>query len=134
MFQTQSFIKDLAVKVRNSWRIVKLMAQYPGLTLKQTLDLFSLYFTEDLDLIVFWQISNTDIRGFHHVGGINLGLQPPLQLQARLGAKIQEAASKGEKTLMGGGRSLFAATAREGWPATNTEVNSVPSGICSARN
>jgi hypothetical protein len=51
--------------------------------------------------------------GFHHLGGFNFGLQPPLQLLHRLSGKLQEATAKGEKTMLGGGRALFASTARE---------------------
>ena len=58
-------------------------------------------------------MGNSNVFGFHHVGDLNLGLQSPLQLEARLGSRLKEAALKGEKTLLGGGRALFASTVRE---------------------
>ena len=100
-------------KCRNAWRISNLMDQYPGLTPSQILQLFTLYFTEDVDVIVVWEDKGQNISGFHHIGGVNLGLQAPLQLQAHLGGKLREATLRGEKTLLGGGRALFASTARE---------------------
>lgn len=106
-------IQNMLYKCRNSWRISNLLSEYPGLKLSQVVQLFTLYFTEDVDIIVFWEVKGHDISGFHHIGGINLGLQSPLQLQAHLGGKIREATLRGEKTLLAGGRALFASTARE---------------------
>ena len=106
-------MKSLFFKCRNFWRISNLLSEYPGLKLNQVVQLFTLYFTEDVDIFVFWQVKEHDISGFHYIGGINLGLQSPLQLQAHLGAKIREATLRGEKTLLAGGRALFASTARE---------------------
>ena len=100
-------------KCRNAWRISHCLEQYPGLKLNQVLQHFTLFFTEDVDIMVFWEIKGQNISGFHHIGGVNLGLQSPLQLQTHLGGKIREATLRGEKTLLGGGRSLFASTARE---------------------
>jgi hypothetical protein len=106
-------MKKMFFKCRNSWRISTLISEYPGLKVNQVLKLFTLYFTEDVDIIVFWEVKGHDISGFHHIGKINLGLQSPLQLQAHLGGKIREATIRGEKTLLAGGRALFASTARE---------------------
>jgi hypothetical protein len=101
------------IKTRDSWRLHDLATQYPGLSASQIVQLFTLYFTEDTDLFVFWEVPSLKVEGFHHIGGMNLGLQHPLQLKARLGTKINEAVQRGEKTMLGGGRALFASTARE---------------------
>ena len=62
-------------------------------------ELFTLYGSNDLDLICFWEIPGSTRKGHHHIVGIFLGVQqPPLQPSA------------GQKNL---GRALFAQTERE---------------------
>lgn len=98
--------------------------KYPGLQASQALKLFTLFFTDDVDMMVFWRIPDQNVSGFHHIGGINLGLQSPLQLQSYLGAKIREVTLKGGRTLLDGGRALFASTAREQKALVNSLLSS----------
>ncbi|RKO85395.1 hypothetical protein BDK51DRAFT_32411, partial [Blyttiomyces helicus] len=70
--------------------------------------LFTLYLTDDVDLALFWEVPDTPqpTQGHHYIIGINLGLQAPLQLQARLGAIAGSSQAAA-------GRALYAETVRE---------------------
>ncbi|TPX70879.1 hypothetical protein SpCBS45565_g01477 [Spizellomyces sp. 'palustris'] len=69
--------------------------------------LFTLYFTDDVDLSLIWETSDGTKCGHHYIMGINLGLQAPLQgLQA--GLEPLAAAAKAAA-----GRALFETTVRE---------------------
>ncbi|KAI9095614.1 ER-golgi trafficking TRAPP I complex 85 kDa subunit-domain-containing protein [Phlyctochytrium arcticum] len=118
--------RSLALTSRLQWRIQHLITQYPGLTHSQLRDLFTLYFTDDIDLAVVWgtpsdppnsaaspsspstSIDPSPARiGHHYILGINLGLQAPLQgLQA--GLEPLAVAAKAAA-----GRALFESTVRE---------------------
>ena len=89
-------------------RVHSLASQYPGLTLAQLKQMFTLYLTDDMDLVFFWESQSTQssevIRGHVCVTGVNLSLYAPLPLSAwfsNLDAKMLA------------GRSLFSATVRE---------------------
>ncbi|KNC98240.1 uncharacterized protein SPPG_06640 [Spizellomyces punctatus DAOM BR117] len=99
--------RGLSLNSRLQWRVSQLLAQYPGLTLSQLRHLFTLYFTDDVDLSLIWETSDGTKCGHHYIMGINLGLQAPLQgLQA--GLEPLAAAAKAAA-----GRALFETTVRE---------------------
>lgn len=84
-------------------------------------NLFSLYYSDDVDLVLFWAISGdngscgavgegttqapTVRRGHQYIMGINLSLQSPLQeIQAKFSGKNMEGIAS---------KALYAATVRE---------------------
>ncbi|KAI9205332.1 ER-golgi trafficking TRAPP I complex 85 kDa subunit-domain-containing protein [Polychytrium aggregatum] len=114
-------LQGLARHSRLQWKMNSLLNHYPGLTRSQVSDLFPLYFTEDVDLSLYWEMipnrseskdvvlidtetATNVVRGHHYIIGINLGLQAPLQLQQKL-AHFNDRAFYG--------KALFAATVRE---------------------
>eukprot|EP00842_Homolaphlyctis_polyrhiza_P000472 jgi/Hompol1/1425/HPOL_001386-RA len=104
-------------------RLAYLSTQYPGLSSQQVAQLFTLYWSDDLDLIFHWEtlpqlptavaigappasrsMSAAVQRGHMSVSGGNLSLYSPLPLAAWFG-------QLDAKTLAG--RALFSATVRE---------------------
>lgn len=53
-------------------------------------DLFSLYFTDDIDLSVCWEIPGANRRGHHYIMGVNASTQLPIQMQSRFGRNALE--------------------------------------------
>ncbi|KAI9364018.1 ER-golgi trafficking TRAPP I complex 85 kDa subunit-domain-containing protein [Zopfochytrium polystomum] len=103
--------RTLSLNSRVQWRTQSLSAQYPGLSPERLRDLFTLYYTDDVDISILWEAPSPDENappraGHHYIIGINLGIQAPLQLHARLG---RNSSLLSQPT----GRSLYAATARE---------------------
>ncbi|KAI8919197.1 ER-golgi trafficking TRAPP I complex 85 kDa subunit-domain-containing protein [Powellomyces hirtus] len=99
--------RGLIANSRLQWRIQYLQSLYPGLTAKQLKDLFTFYFTDDVDLSMIWEIAGTSTSGHQYVMGINLGMQAPLQgLQA--GLEPLATAAKAAA-----GKALFESTVRE---------------------
>ncbi|KAJ3129473.1 Trafficking protein particle complex 8 [Nowakowskiella sp. JEL0407] len=110
---------------RVQWRVSSLSAQYPGLLPEKLPELFTLYYTDDIDLAIFWTsqpnntlsptntatpTSPTPIKnGHHYIIGINLSLQSPIQLQ-RIGKTSNAIISAANKTMA---KALFEATVRE---------------------
>ncbi|KAJ3044711.1 Trafficking protein particle complex 8 [Rhizophlyctis rosea] len=102
----QQPLHGLTYASRLHWRSTQLTTQHPTLNFSQLANLFTLYYTDDVDLSLFWHVTGPDgvqHRGHHYIIGINLALQSPLPLQ-RL---TQLAASKGAS------KALFAETVRE---------------------
>nr|KAJ3420223.1 Trafficking protein particle complex 8 [Polyrhizophydium stewartii] len=89
---------------RYSARMAHLRQQYPGLSQSQLHQLFTLIWTDDLDLAFFWESPTSQQRGHLALSGINLCLYSPLPVSAWLG-------HLDAKTLIG--RALFSATVRE---------------------
>ncbi|KAJ3204257.1 Trafficking protein particle complex 8 [Entophlyctis luteolus] len=95
---------------RTSWKSQNLQSSYPSIPAAHLPDLFTLYLSDDADIVLFWEApplqSGGPVRmGHHFIIGINLGLQAPLQLLARIG--------KNASNLTFATRSMYAATAAE---------------------
>jgi hypothetical protein len=71
-------------------------------------NIFTTYYTDDVDVCVFWEIPSANRKGHHYIMGINLGAQGPLQLQNRMGKKTLEQLSSNTTS-----KALFARTVRE---------------------
>ncbi|KAJ2997083.1 hypothetical protein HDV02_005897 [Globomyces sp. JEL0801] len=78
--------------------------QYPTLSIPQINELFTLYWSDDLDLAIFYEIPTSNIRGHLMVTGVNLSLEPPLPITDWF-------SGLDSKTLAG--RALFERTFRE---------------------
>eukprot|EP00158_Paraphelidium_tribonemae_P008436 Partr_v1_DN28579_c0_g1_i2_m72538 putative trafficking protein particle complex len=91
-------------QIKKEWRMQQLNTMYPAIPSSKMHNIFPLYNSNDVDLIVYWQIPSTDRFGQHHVVGMNVGLQqqaiPP---SWNLKKQIQ----------LHPGRSLFARTEHE---------------------
>ncbi|KAJ3018711.1 Trafficking protein particle complex 8, partial [Thoreauomyces humboldtii] len=111
--------RGLTANSRLQWRLTYLQNLYPGLTVNQLKDLFTFYFTDDVDLSMVWEVAapiaktatsttpTPPTSGHQYVMGINLGMQAPLQaLQA--GLEPLAAAAKAAA-----GKALFETTVRE---------------------
>ncbi|KAJ3220266.1 Trafficking protein particle complex 8 [Dinochytrium kinnereticum] len=103
-------LKNLSLNSRVQWRKHALQSHYPGLSPEKLKSLFTLYYTDDIDIALFWEAppsgSSTVSRlGHHYIIGINLGLQSPLQLHSRF--------SKSANAILANNKSLYAATIRE---------------------
>lgn len=70
---------------RHIYRNLFIKQHYPTLTPTQTQQLFSLYFLDDVDISVSWEVEGTHRRGHHYIMGVNTSLQSPLQMQNRYG-------------------------------------------------
>ncbi|KAJ3156284.1 Trafficking protein particle complex 8 [Geranomyces michiganensis] len=98
--------RGLIASSRLQWRLAHLQALYPGLVPTQLHELFTFYFTDDVDLSMVWEAPGGR-SGHQYVMGINLGMQAPLQsLQA--GLEPLAAAAKASA-----GKALFETTVRE---------------------
>jgi hypothetical protein len=118
--------KQLSLNSRNQWRTQSLTAHHPGIQPGRFRDLFTLYYTDDVDIALLWEApplasanasaSNASLNrqphqpspriGHHYIIGINLGLQAPLQLQLHFGKNANNLPAPNT-------RSLYAATIRE---------------------
>ncbi|CAG8459139.1 6976_t:CDS:10 [Ambispora leptoticha] len=88
---------------RVQWRLNSLSNQFPALTQKQHEEIFTLYTTNDIDLVIYWNIPSSQRQGHHYIIGINLGVQQnPFQ-----GKEILAFAASAPN------RALFEQTARE---------------------
>ncbi|KAJ3330649.1 Trafficking protein particle complex 8 [Blyttiomyces sp. JEL0837] len=101
---------SLSRNSRVQWRTQSLASQYPFLPPAKIKDIFTLYYTDDVDIALLWEApgltpDSPPRQGHHYIIGINLGLQSPLQLQARL--------NRNAILSMAPTRSLYAATHRE---------------------
>ncbi|KAJ3092906.1 Trafficking protein particle complex 8, partial [Physocladia obscura] len=95
---------------RTIWRTQSLANHYPVIPSAKLPDLFTLYFTDDADIVLFWEApplhpGGPKRYGHHFIIGINLSLQAPLQLLARIG--------KNASNLTFATRSMYAATVAE---------------------
>ncbi|KAI8855195.1 ER-golgi trafficking TRAPP I complex 85 kDa subunit-domain-containing protein [Chytridium lagenaria] len=104
-----STLKTLSLNSRVQWRRHALSSQYPGISPEKLKSLFTLYFTDDVDIALFWEApasgNATSRLGHHYIIGINLGLQSPLQLHTRF--------AKSANAILANQKSLYAATLRE---------------------
>ncbi|KAI8835627.1 ER-golgi trafficking TRAPP I complex 85 kDa subunit-domain-containing protein [Chytriomyces cf. hyalinus JEL632] len=101
---------SFAQRSRTIWRNQSLMNQYSGIPSEKVANIFTLYFTDDADIVLFWEApplhpGGPPRFGHHFIIGINLSLQSPLQLLARIG--------KNASNLTFQSRSLYAATVAE---------------------
>ncbi len=111
--------KQLSLRSRSQWRVTSLQQQYGGMAPEKVRNLFSLYYSDDADLVLFWSIpgssdgagdSSTSApptvrRGHQYIMGINLSLQSPLQeIQAKFSGRNMEGIAS---------KALYAATVRE---------------------
>ncbi|KAJ1554867.1 hypothetical protein HK405_003864 [Cladochytrium tenue] len=115
-----SIASALSLNSRVQWRTQSLATQYPGLSVDRLRELFTLYYADDVDISLLWEASPSAgtppaatadpaavAAGHHYIIGINLAIQAPLQLHARLGRGSALQANPQP------GRSLYAATTRE---------------------
>ncbi|KAJ3184112.1 Trafficking protein particle complex 8 [Gaertneriomyces sp. JEL0708] len=101
--------RAMSTASRMQHRISQLSSQYPALTPSQLKDVFTLYFTDDVDISILWSADDGPrrIQGDHHIMHINLGLQGPLQgMQVGLEPLAKLAKERA-------GKALFAETVRE---------------------
>ncbi|KAI8622468.1 hypothetical protein BC830DRAFT_1089319 [Chytriomyces sp. MP71] len=101
---------SFAQRSRTIWRNQSLVNQYPGIPASRIPNIFTLYFTDDADIVLFWEAppltpGGPPRFGHHFIIGINLSLQAPLQLLTRIG--------KNASHLTFQSRSLYAATVAE---------------------
>ena len=101
--------QNLSLNSRIQWRTQSLVSQYPGLGQNRLKEFFTLYYTDDVDISLIWEVPSSSDgapsrQGHHYIIGINLGIQAPLQLHARLGKSLSSQPAS---------RSLYAATVRE---------------------
>ncbi|KAI9345284.1 ER-golgi trafficking TRAPP I complex 85 kDa subunit-domain-containing protein [Obelidium mucronatum] len=98
------------IQSRSTWRAQSLAMHYSALPAERLSSIFTLYFTDDADIVLFWEApplvpGGSPRFGHHFIIGINLSLQSPLQLLARIG--------KNASNLTFQSRSLYAATVSE---------------------
>ena len=82
-------LREFSLRSRTQWRFNSLSNMYPGLSSEKLSSLFTLYFSDDVDLSLFWSMPNADgvveRKGHQYIMGINLSLQSPLyELQVLL--------------------------------------------------
>ncbi|ORY43873.1 hypothetical protein BCR33DRAFT_785666 [Rhizoclosmatium globosum] len=99
-----------ALQSRSVWRAQSLSIHYSAIPPEKLANTFTLYFTDDADIVLFWeapplQPGGPPRFGHHFIIGINLSLQAPLQLLTRIG--------KNASNLTFQSRSLYAATVSE---------------------
>ncbi|CAG8460304.1 5163_t:CDS:10 [Ambispora gerdemannii] len=68
-------LEGFSLNSRVQWRINALSNQFPALTQKQHEQIFTLYTTNDVDLVIYWNIPSSQRQGHHYIIGINLGVQ-----------------------------------------------------------
>jgi len=96
------------LKSKYSWRMDKLNSQYPHIPKKDIPNLFTLYQTDDVDLLLFWENVNNKTRCYQFIPGINLGIQQsPLQYSE----KFRDNASKSVNMITT--KALFSQTAQK---------------------
>lgn len=93
----------LSMASKHQARQTSLTNQYPILTAQQVRDLFPLFMTDDVDLVLYYSIPSLNKTGHFYVTGMHIGFQTALQLQ--LSKRVLDA-SKTSKI-------LYAQTVRE---------------------
>ena len=128
---TNTPLKELALRSRSLWRLGNLQQNYPGLDEKRLRSLFTLYYSDDVDLTLFWRIPASShapgppaVVGHLHIQGINLSLQSPLH-------KVQQKFSAGKMATAS--RALYAETVREKKELVNTLMKSKLKEVCPLR-
>jgi hypothetical protein len=97
-------LQALLSKSKNSSKLEALHQQYPTFSLKQLIELFTKYWSDDLDLLFFFEGPDSTMQGHIAITGLNLSLEPPLPLASWL-------SGLDSKTLAG--RALFERTFQE---------------------
>jgi hypothetical protein len=100
---TRPFQQFLSLS-RNTSRLAALHQLYPSFTTEQLTELFTLYWSDDLELVCFYDSPTGEFSGHISVPGLNLSLEPPLPLAGWL-------SGLDSKTLAG--RALFERTFQE---------------------
>ncbi|KAJ3109249.1 Trafficking protein particle complex 8 [Phlyctochytrium planicorne] len=103
-------LQNLSLNSRVQWRKHSLNSHYPGIPSEKLRKMFTLYYTDDIDIALFWEAPPTHSEtltkfGHHYIIGINLGLQFPLQLHSKVPKNLNE--------ILAGNKSLYAATIKE---------------------
>jgi len=119
-------LKYFVIKSKYSWRMEKLISQYPHIPKKDLPDLFTLYQTDDVDLLIFWENANTKVKSYQFIPGINLGIQQsPLQYSM----KFKDNASKSVNMITS--KALFSQTAQKKKELLNSLLNNKNIRDCS---
>ncbi|KAJ3221198.1 Trafficking protein particle complex 8 [Clydaea vesicula] len=115
--------KEFSCRSRTQWRMTSLSQNYNGLSPEKLRKLFTLYYSDDVDLTLFWEMPATSSKekkrlGHQYIMGINLSLQSPLtEIQSKfLGGKNMEGIPES--------RALFEQTVREKKTLINTLLKS----------
>jgi hypothetical protein len=122
---TNDPLKELSIRSRSQWRLSNLQQNYHGLDEERLRSLFTLYYSDDVDLTLFWStpvpglfsVGGTRKFGHQHIMGINLSLQSPLH-------SVQQKFSAGKNKDATASKALYAATVREKKELVNTLVKS----------
>ena len=77
---------------------------YPSFTPSQLSELFTIYWSDDVDLAFFYECPKTGAQGHLAISGLNLSLEPPLPLASWL---------SGIDSKVLAGRALFERTFQE---------------------
>lgn len=96
--------QSLIFYTRTLAKLNSLKQQYPGLTVDQLLTFFALYWTDDLDLVLFYNCMEAQFKGHLTLNGLNFSLEPALPIAGWF-------SGLDEKVLAG--RALFERTFRE---------------------
>jgi len=119
-------LKYFILKSKYNWKMEKLNTQYPHIPKKDLPDLFTLYQTDDVDLLIFWENANTKSKSHQFIPGINLGIQQsPLQYSA----KFKDNASKSVNMI--NSKALFSQTAQKKKELLNSLLNNKTIRDCS---
>lgn len=100
---------------RNSIRKETLHLLYPSFSSVQLAELFTLYWTDDIDLVFFYECPKTGAHGHLSISGLNLSLEPSLPLASWL---------SGIDSKVLAGRALFERTFQERKELINSLVSS----------
>jgi hypothetical protein len=94
-----------AKNVHQQWKQLQLKNLYPNIKASNLSDIFTLYSSDDMDLTLFWEATNTNAgvpsvhRGHHHIPGIHLGIQHALIQYKGVAAAAQQAQAISKKAL-----------------------------------
>ncbi|ORX86207.1 hypothetical protein BCR32DRAFT_265161 [Anaeromyces robustus] len=111
-------LKYFILKSKYNWRIEKLVSHYPYIPKKDLPDLFTLFQTDDVDLLIFWENNHTKNISYQFIPGINLGIQQsPLQYSI----KFKDNASKSINMI--NSKALFSQTAQKKKELLNSLLN-----------
>jgi len=111
-------LKYFILKSKYNWRMEKLVNQYQYIPKKDLPDLFTLFQTDDVDLLIFWDNNHTKNTSYQFIPGINLGIQQsPLQYSM----KFKDNASKSVNMI--NSKALFSQTAQKKKELLNSLLN-----------
>jgi hypothetical protein len=119
-------LKYFILKSKYIWKMEKLVTQYPYIPKEDLPDLFTLYQTDDVDLLIFWENNSTKIKSHQFIPGINLGIQQsPLQYSM----KFKDNPSKSVNMITS--KALFSQTAQKKKELLNSLINNKMIRDCS---